>query len=543
MTKKYSLGQWLRFLSAAAPTSARWQTPAARAAQRRLATFAKVRLLASLGALSSKPFTVTDDGVVRVVTAMNSIRYGYNRRDRTFFAVLREEGGGWRFVPESDPNVVIFDTFLPHRAWRRRICYTLRAELRETLRGLMEGVVDDFTDDHRGRLLALIEDTVERAWRGLGMRKRLIARFQTKDVRRHIRELLHVDPRVLALGRAARFRGRHKAIEQKWLSFIWQHQETLERIRMQTPGLLRPVAQHMHQFGVRAGRDPTRECLKWLVYRGVSKRSYLLLARVSDRPFREVLERFPVHQALEALALSLSLSERGHDARVPRPSFLRATFDQFGASMDVIKIRERLAVVPTRVFIEAQERMAESMDRDVLREVALDYRGIVDWWVACQPSEHANASWSRWRQLAEEAEARHRASIDPATWPCAIEELRTPEAEVLALSTPLALFEEGRALRHCAYSYAGKCEADQVRLFAARMHHQGRTERATIGLRREPRGWRIWDIRGPCNRRMGGHWIPLARQVAETYTRNSGAAQLALPIACILGDELRERQH
>ena len=94
MTKKYSLGQWLRFLSAAAPTSARWQPPAARAAQRRLATFAKVRLLASLGALSSKPFTVTDDGVVRVVTAMNSIRYGYNRRDRTFFAVLREEGGG-----------------------------------------------------------------------------------------------------------------------------------------------------------------------------------------------------------------------------------------------------------------------------------------------------------------------------------------------------------------------------------------------------------------------------------------------------------------
>ena len=542
MTKKYSLGQWLRFLSTTAPTSARWQTPAARAAQRRLATFAKVRLLASLGALSSKPFTVTDDGVVRVVTAMNSIRYGYNRRDRTFFAVLREESGGWRFVPESDPNVVIFDTFLPQRAWRRRICYTLRAELRATLHGLLEGVVAELPEAQCRQLEAYVDDIMARAWQGLGMRQRLIARFRTKEVRRHIRELLLVDPRVLALARAARFRGRHKAIEQKWLSFVWQHQETLERIRMQTPGLLRPVAQHMHQFGVRAGRDPTRECLKWLVYRGVSKRSYLLLARVSDRPFREVLERFPVHQALEALALSLSLSERGHDARVPRPSFLRATFDQFGASMDVIKIRERLAVVPTRVFIEAQERMAESMDRDVLREVALDYRGIVDWWVACQPSEHANASWSRWRQLAEEAEARHRASIDTATWPCAIEELRTPEAEVLALSTPLALFEEGRTLRHCAYSYVPKCRDDQARLFSARMWHQGRIERATIGLWREPRGWRIWDIRGPCNRRMGGHWIPLARQVAEAYTRNAGARQLPLPIPCALDEELQKHR-
>ena len=113
---------------------------------------------------------------------------------------------------------------------------------------------------------------------------------------------------------------------------------------------------------------------------------------------------------------------------------------------------------------------------------------------------------------------------------------------MLALRTPLALFEEGRALRHCAYSYAGKCENDQVRLFAARMHYQGRIERATIGLWREPRGWRIWDIRGPCNQRMGGHWIPLARQVAETYTRNSGAAQLALPIPCALDEELQQRR-
>ena len=113
---------------------------------------------------------------------------------------------------------------------------------------------------------------------------------------------------------------------------------------------------------------------------------------------------------------------------------------------------------------------------------------------------------------------------------------------MLALRTPLALFEEGRALRHCAYSYAGKCENDQVRLFAARMHYQGRTERATIGLRREPRGWRIWDIRGPCNQRKGGHWIPLARQVAETYTRNSGAAQLALRIPCALDEELQQRR-
>ena len=79
-------------------------------------------------------------------------------------------------------------------------------------------------------------------------------------------------------------------------------------------------------------------------------------------------------------------------------------------------------------------------------------------------------------------------------------------------------------------SYVAKCKEDQVRLFSARMEHQGRTERATIALTSGPRGWRIWDIRGSCNRRMGGHWILLARQVAEAYTRNASSTQLPLPM-------------
>ncbi|MBK6415362.1 PcfJ domain-containing protein [Thermomonas sp.] len=102
------------------------------------------------------------------------------------------------------------------------------------------------------------------------------------------------------------------------------------------------------------------------------------------------------------------------------------------------------------------------------------------------------------------------------------------------MATPLALFEEGRALRHCVYAYAGKCRDDQVRLFSARMEHQGR-----VGTRHHrpdsgPHGWRIWDIRGSCNRRMGGHWIPLARQVAEAYTRNALSTQLPLPMEAFL---------
>lgn len=529
-----SNGQWLRFLSATPPTSVRWQHPAAQKALRQLVTLGKVHMLAGVGTMSSKPLTVTDDGVVRVVTAMRSIRYGYNRRDKSFFAVLREEDGGWRFVPESDPNVVIFDTFLPHRVWRRRLRFTLQAELRDLLQGLVVGAVADLPEDHRQRLSAMVEEVIRRAWRGLGQRKRLIARFRTKTVRRQVRDLLQIDPEVLALARTARFRGCQHAIEQKWLSFVWQHRGTLTRIRRQTPTLLRAVAQHMFQYPRNPGEDPTRACLKTLTTNGMSKRSCRLLVRQGDRPFRTVIRRFTTGYALDALLLALRLTESGHDAVAARPLFYRVTFDEFGRSMRPAAIRNRLAVLPGRVFTEARARLALATDELEAQEIALAYRGIVNWFVTCEPEGQEQASWDRWLLLTREAEDRRRATLEPATWPCALEELRTPEAEVLALATPLALFEEGRALRHCAYSYVAKCRDDQARLFSARMWHQGRVERATIGLWREPRGWRIWDIRGPCNRRMGGHWIPLARQVAEAYTRNAASGQLPLPMQCKL---------
>lgn len=78
----------------------------------------KAQLLTALNVLSNQPVTVTvkDDGDRRIVTAMQTDRYGYNRRDRTFFAAAREEDGYWCDVPHDDCNTVTFDTFLPQRS-------------------------------------------------------------------------------------------------------------------------------------------------------------------------------------------------------------------------------------------------------------------------------------------------------------------------------------------------------------------------------------------------------------------------------------------
>ncbi len=530
MVQSHSLGQWFRFLSAPTASDARRAQPAARDATQAITALARSTLLAELELLVANPIRVTDDGDTRTVTAFDSVSYGYSRCEKVFFAGLREHSGNWRHVPDTDPNSVIFDTYLPMRAWRRRVAYTLQRIAYQTLVNLVDQSRHPLDDDHDTALLNLCYVLVNDAWRGLHMRARLRARICTKDVRRRIREAMKVEEELLALARAARFRSRNKAITQQWLSFVWQHQDTLQRIRVQTPTMLSTVAEHMYRHGVDPLVDPTKACLKWLISRGLSKRGNKLLAKYSERPFREVICRFNSTESLDALLLALFMTKRGHEARIPRPLFYRVTMDEFGLTMTAARIRERLAVVPTRVFAEASNRLYAAAGNDAIREVALEYRTISAWWVACNAQVHAQAGWARWLELARTEDARQRMAAESSSWPCALEELKTPTAEVLALSTPLSLFEEGRALRHCAYAYVGRCLGDQVRLFSARMEHQGSTERATIGLQHGPRGWRIWDIRGACNRRMGGHWIPLARQVAEAYTRRDGSTQLLLPI-------------
>ena len=531
MSDPSHLGQWLRFLSVPGGDPARLQRPQSRVALQLIKAYARAAMLDNLADIASPPIRVTDDGTMRAVRVLDSVEYGFDRRERTFFAGLREDGGQWRDVPATDPNSVILDPCLPMRGWRRRIRYTLRGVAFDAVIGTLDRAAAALDDEHDIALHDLCHEVVEAAWRGLNMQRRLRRQFPTKVIRQQIRQALSVDPAILALARAACFRTRHHAITQQWLSFVWQHRAALERIRAQTPAWLQTVAQYMFRHGEDPVLDPTRSCREWLRSQGMTKGAYRLLAAQCPRPLREVIARFHSGEALNAVLLALSLADTGNGVHRPRPLFYRVTFDQFARAAELRTARERLAKVPRAVFVAAQARFGAAAAMEGMAALALEYRTILDWWVEASPAhEHVHAGWERWLALAHVEDARRRAAAEASSWPCAVEQLRTPEADVLALSTPLALFEEGRALRHCVYAYVAKCKEDQVRLFSARMEHQGRTERATIALTSGPRGWRIWDIRGSCNRRMGGHWILLARQVAEAYTRNASSTQLPLPM-------------
>ena len=498
----------------------------AQAAIRELEAFARNRWLAHLNALAADPVQITDDGTTRFVAVLRTAFYACNRDKQEFY------GGTWgkEAAPGWDVGHLTFDTYLPLRRWRQRVQYTLQNDVCTDLFVLFEETRPALTPQEQLALHSLCNAIVESASKGLSARTRLRALFPTKVMRRLIRQAMQIDPALMALARAALFRTTHPGMSPQWLTFVWRNQSRLALIRRQTPRLLKSVAQHMFQFGGNVQDDPTQAFAAWLTEIFVTKHGFKFLGQCGERPFREVIARFGQEHSLEALRLGLWLSQGGRGAEHPRPAFLRVTMDIHETTVLPDHILGKQLFVPGCVWNEARARFRAAGTHDQLALVSWQYRVILDWWVAYSPLPHAEAGWARWLALAQEEEGRRKARMQTTPWPSAVEQLRTPTAEVLALCTPLALFEEGCALRHCAYLYVDYCQMDRVRLFAARMCHQGRTERATIGLRYTARGWRIWDIRGACNRRLGGHWIPLARKVAETYTRRAGSSQLSLPV-------------
>lgn len=483
-----------------------------------------------LDAMVAQPIRVFDDGNTRIVEMLRGVKYGYSRRERIFHARLKCEDGAWQYLPASSQGTVTFDTYLPMRNWRNRACFALRHRARRLLQPAARRATRHLSNKHAWALRYMCDDLVEQAWQGLHMRQRLRALFKTKAMRHTLRTALGVDESLVSLARASRFRANRNSICQRWLSFVWQNRGTLERIHAQTPALLRSVAAHMFQHGIADGTDPTRECMKWLIGRGIGKRTYRLLTRQSERPFREVIRRWQPNASLDALVLAMNLAEGGHDAESPRPAFYRAALDQFERNTSASTVSKYFGKTPPRVFAEARKRFRAMHEPDGLKRIGLEFRAILDWWESHEDTQFEQAGWQRWLALAQEADARKKVAMQATTWPCAVEQLRTQDAEVLALSNQAVLFDEGCRMRHCVYNYLQACQDDQIRLFSARMRHRGRTERATIGLTRKSRGWHILDIRGTCNRRVGGHWIPLARQLAETYTHEDGSGQLPLPV-------------
>lgn len=530
--------QWLRYLSGSDTNGWRWQQPATRRAMAEIQAAARTYLHHHVEDLIARPISTLENGLERTVEVMGALRYTINRHFQTCAVLARDGDGDWEMIDHQSNGQVSFDNFLSHRRWREKLTNGVRASLRGWLQErATEGSIDGVVSISN----AVLHRIESAAWVGAHVARRLRSELGTKYLRVRIRAAMGFDLSILALARASRLSTKKHHVTQSWLTFVWQNVDVLSRIRRQTPGLLAPVAEYLYRHGTLPGGDPVRELTKWLISQGVTRAGFVMLAKRSARPFRSVVRRWHGGSALDALALALAHAQGPSGASPLRPALYRATYDVFDAGVSPRSLRESFAPLSPLFFAQAQTAAALHPSGVALQEfLRTEYRPVLDWWLdrskQTPKKTKPTGKWSAWVRKAREEQARQRARVSTESWPCAFASWHTPEADVVALATPLALFEEGSSMRHCAYLYADRCSTGHVRLFSARLRHHGRIERATIGLERNGAGWRIWDIRGVCNRRLGGHWIDLARQLAHFCNTREPCLQLSLPLDTTVQD-------
>jgi hypothetical protein len=94
---------------------------------------------------------------------------------------------------------------------------------------------------------------------------------------------------------------------------------------------------------------------------------------------------------------------------------------------------------------------------------------------------------------------------------------------VVELLNNTALLAEGRAMRHCVYTYANWCRNGETTIWSLRLRADGR-EKRMVTIEVDPRTRAIIQARAKCNLRPGAHCREIIRRWAQ-------AAQLRIDIA------------
>jgi hypothetical protein len=76
-----------------------------------------------------------------------------------------------------------------------------------------------------------------------------------------------------------------------------------------------------------------------------------------------------------------------------------------------------------------------------------------------------------------------------------------------------ALRMEGRAMRHCVYTYASRCWRSETTIWSLRLRIKGE-ERRMVTIEIDPRRRAIIQARAKCNLRSGGRSLEIIRQWA-----------------------------
>ena len=472
-----------------------------------------------LDEIAAKPIRIEDDGTSRRVHFVAGFRYGYSRATREFSAAFLQNNGCWALADiEHDDGRANFDPLIPNPTWNRRIGYALQDKARGVLvDAVVTRVGEKYCEANAAAIGGVAGSIVRQAWHIAGLTQTIKTRFPSKPMRALLAQALAIEPALLALARKCRISVHRHPITNRFLTFVWRHREVLERIERQTPKLLPLVAEYMFTHGA-PDTDPTQAAKAWLRAQGVTRQASLLLDTQGVRSLRGFVEAFAGDEQLTALALALRLAQTGHGAQPPSRAAYRV-LSQVWRHTSADGIRQRFDKLPQQVLLQCVRR-AECAQHPAAVAVARDeIRRVVAWWLriaAAPPAGAVNGSGQRWLQLVKAAETRKRLALQAISWHSPVTELAHHSGKVRALTNALALYDEGKTMRHCIDNYRDACIKGTFLAFHAEFERDGKPCQATVGLVKREHRFRKWQVSNVCgvaNARFGREWPEIAKQL------------------------------
>ncbi|MFN3566411.1 MAG: hypothetical protein ACK4V1_10575, partial [Burkholderiaceae bacterium] len=315
------------------------------------------------------------------------------------------------------------------------------------------------------------------AWVFQRFRSRLRRDGQLASMRRRVAEALALDTAALAIARRIELDGNPSvSVRISTYNEVIAYRADYEKLTRECPGLV-PLYATLREV-LPPGGEPAARLRRHVIRIGLSPATWRVIHHGDGRLLR-LLSEFYIQPCADAAEDLLRIVDMLAPSVQPPTWFVRTLlyyFGNFGQRRHSYFAALRSLAAPLRRLLALAER-AGSEETAAMREHLYE---VVTWLIEDRTAlAHPHARKASWRWFERKAQAweqtkQHAARLDPGRWATPFERIEMDGITVLALSTPLSLWEESRSMRHCARKLEPLCRTGTALLFSIRRHGRSR---------------------------------------------------------------------
>ena len=366
--------------------------------------------------------------------------------------------------------------------------------------------------------------------------KVLESKLRVNGLRAELSTHLALDPWTLKI--ASRFLRPHQMPQKALLAdynCVMARRSIFAKLKSDAPHLIPLYGALCRARKFPAAGEPVQRLKQYLLANGIRPRVWIVIVNAPHRLWLVVNRYYTSTSADQVLDLIKCIDGLGFD-RLPSTWLLDALLAPHGGPVFRYPsyAGEVLKQVPVWRHIV---RLVQNIQKPSETQ-CLDLKRVVDWVGQTGQEEltraQRQAGW-RWlvgKSLLWEEHQRVGLQSSDKTWWVPAKEVMVGEFQFRFLTTPLEVWEEGRAMRHCSYDLVLGCESEICWLVSV-MREGARV--ATLELRRTDGKWRIHQLAGKANARCGVAIWSASLQLANDLTVTQDLIdhpRLLKPIGC-----------